>query len=247
VKVNLLEAAVLNAFGLSGPGLRALLDQRRWQARTSPFMLSFMAVEQEADARLEEVRGFVRMLRPELRTFQAPIGLQVNFSCPNVGAKKYVDDFAAHLGEYQQLDIPIVIKLTAAQEVDLALQIAAMDGCDALCVSNSIPWGAVPDRIDWARLFGERSPLEQFGGGGLSGAPILPVVVDWIRKAFASGLRKPLNAGGGITKPGDVDLLVSAGARSIFVGSIAIVRGWRLQKTIQHANALLSAAEPMAA
>jgi dihydroorotate dehydrogenase len=240
VKVNLREAAVLNAFGLSGPGLRVLLDHGRWQAMTRPFFLSFMAIAQTPEARLDEVRGFVRMLKPELRNFAAPVGLQVNFSCPNVHANKYIEDFAAHLAEYQALGIPIMVKLSAAQDVDLALQIAGFDGCDALCVSNSIPWGALPDRIDWRGLFGSRSPLEQFGGGGLSGAPILAVVVDWVKKAFARGLRKPLNAGGGITKPEDVDLLVNAGARSIFVGSIAIVRGWRLQKTIQRANRLLA-------
>jgi len=247
VKVNLRKGAVLNAYGLSGPGLRVLLDQGRWQAMTTPFMLSFMAIGQSPQERLEEVRGFTRMLKPALANFSAPVGLQVNFSCPNVHADKYIDDFAEHLDEYQQLRIPIMVKLSAAQEVELALRIAAIDGCDALCVSNSIPWGTFPDRIDWTGLFGARSPLEQFGGGGLSGAPILPIVVDWIKKAFAGGLRKPLNAGGGITKPSDVDLLVSAGARSIFVGSIAILRGWRLKKTINHANALLSSTQSIAA
>jgi len=247
VKVNLRAAAVLNAYGLSGPGLRALLDQRRWQKMTSPFMLSFMAIAGSPQERLEEVRGFVRVLKAELPNFAAPVGLQVNFSCPNVHADKHIDDFAAHLNEYQQLGVPIVVKLSAAQDVELALRIAAIDGCDALCVSNSLPWGTFPERIDWKGLFGERSPLERFGGGGLSGAPILPIVADWVKKAFGSGLRKPLNAGGGITQPSDVDVLVNAGARSIFVGSIAIVRGWRLQKTIDHANTLLAAAQSIAA
>jgi dihydroorotate dehydrogenase len=247
VKVNLREAAVMNAFGLPGPGLRVLLDQGRWQTRTAPFFLSFMAIAKSPEERLEEVRGFVRMLKPALPDFAAPIGLQVNFSCPNVHADKYIEDFAAHLQEYQELGIPVMVKLSAAQEVDLALRIAAIDGCDGLCVSNSIPWGSFPNLIDWKRLFGERSPLEAFGGGGLSGAPIFPIVVDWVKKAVAAGLRKPLNAGGGITRASDVDVLVTAGARSIFVGSIAIVRGWRLQKTIQHANACLAAVESLAA
>jgi dihydroorotate dehydrogenase len=241
VKVNWRKGAVLNAFGLSGPGAQALFDTGRWQQRREPFFLSFMAIEQSAAGSLEEVRAFIRLLRQQLPRFSAKIGLQVNFSCPNVHPGDHITNFRSHLDEYQALEIPIVPKISATLPVEAALAIADHPACDAICVSNSIPWGELSDRIDWRLLFGDESPLKDLGGGGLSGAPLLPIVADWVRNARSQGLRVPVNAGGGILKPADVDVLVRAGATSVFVGSIAMLRGWRLHRTISHANDLLTA------
>src|SRR4051794_20119064 len=58
IAVNVREAAVLNAVGLSGPGLEALLADGRWQARTDPFFLSFMAVEADPAERLAKAGVF---------------------------------------------------------------------------------------------------------------------------------------------------------------------------------------------
>jgi dihydroorotate dehydrogenase len=240
VKVNWRKGVVLNAFGLPGPGLKALLDTGRWQRLKTPFFISFMAIERLPKDSLQEVRDFVRMLTGALPNFSPRIGLQVNFSCPNVHAGEHLAAFRQHLDEYQTLGIPIMPKLSAALSVDAALAIAEHPGCDAICVSNSIAWGERPDRIDWAGLFGNESPLKEFGGGGLSGRPLLTLVADWVRTARAQGLRKPVNAGGGILKPSDVDVLTESGASSVFVGSIAILRGWRLQRTIRHANRIFT-------
>src|SRR5207249_6872464 len=80
VKIRWRKGAVLNAFGLPGPGFKALLDSGRWQQLKEPFFLSFMAVEQSSKENLQEVQSFVRMLKAELPNFSAPIGVQVNFS-----------------------------------------------------------------------------------------------------------------------------------------------------------------------
>lgn len=241
VKVNLRKGAVLNALGLPGPGFSALLKTRRWQQWKSPFFLSFMATGESPRDSLRDVQNFVQILKKELPNFAAPIGLQVNFSCPNVHPHEHVANFTSHLDEYQTLGIPIMAKLSATLPVDAALAaIGQHSGCDAICVSNSIPWGSLPDKIDWVRLFGHKSPLKAVGGGGLSGVPLLPIVADWVREARRCGFRKHINAGGGILKPSDVDVLLRAGASSIFVGSIAILRGWRLQRTIDHASRVFS-------
>jgi dihydroorotate dehydrogenase len=241
VKINWWKGAVLNAFGLPGPGLKALLDSGRWQQIKEPFFLSFMAVEQSPKESLHEVQSFVRMLKKELPNFSAPVGMQVNFSCPNVHPREHVTTFRHHLDEYQALDVPIMPKLSVNIPVDAAMAIEEHTNCDAICVSNSIPWGERSDRIDWKGIFGDESPLKDFGGGGLSGGFLLPLVAEWIRNARSQGLKKPINAGGGILKPSDVDVLAEAGASSVFVGSIAILRGWRLQATIGHANRVFAA------
>ena len=244
VRVDWRRGIVLNALGLPGPGLEALLATGRWQRRTEPFFLSHAAVAETAEGRLEEVRRFVRILRAALPDFAAPVGLQVNFSCPNVPhgepAPEPVAGFGTELDEYAKLDVPLMVKLSVTQPVAEARAIAEHPACDALCVSNTIPWGEMADRIDWTGLFGERSPLEHFGGGGLSGAPLFPLVAEWVAEARREGIAVPINAGGGILGPADVDVLRRAGASSVFVGTIAMLRGWRLARTIRRANRLFA-------
>ena len=244
VRVDWRRGVVLNALGLPGPGLEALLAAGRWQRRTEPFFLSFAAIAETAEGRLDETRRFVRILSAALPDFAAPVGLQVNFSCPNVPHGEPPPDpvagFRAELDEYAALGVPLMVKLSVTQPVADARAIAEHPACDALCVSNTIPWGEMPDRIDWHRLFGARSPLERFGGGGLSGAPLLPLVAEWVSEARRAGTAAPINAGGGILRPADADLLHRAGASSVFVGTIAMLRGWRLARTIRRANRLFA-------
>ena len=244
VRVDWRRGIVLNALGLPGPGLEALLADGHWQRRTEPFFLSHAAVAETAEDRLDEVRRFVRILRAALPDFAAPVGLQVNFSCPNVPhgepAPDPVAGFRTELDEYAALDVPLMVKLSVTQSVAEARAIAEHPACDALCVSNTIPWGEMGDRIDWSGLFGARSPLERFGGGGLSGAPLLPLVAEWVTAARREGVAVPINAGGGILGPADVDVLHRVGASSVFVGTIAMLRGWRLARTIRHAKRLFA-------
>lgn len=246
VTVNWRKGVALNAFGLSGPGFRALAGKGEWQKLRAPFFLSFMSIEETADASLREVETFVDLLRAELPAFRAPVGLQVNFSCPNVQHLERVSVFLQHLDAYQSLGIPIVPKISVTLAADAARAIHDHPATDAICISNTIPWGELPDRVDWKQLFGEESPLREFGGGGLSGAPLLPIVADWLRDARSRGWHKPINAGGGVLGPSDADTLLDSGASSIFVGSIAMLRGWRLARTIRHANRIFSAADAQA-
>ena len=244
VRVDWRRGIVLNALGLPGPGLEALLATGRWQRRTEPFFLSHAAVAETAEGRLDEVRRFVRILKAALPDFAAPVGLQVNFSCPNVPhgepAPDPVAGFRGELDEYAALDVPVMVKLSVTQPVADAHAIAEHPACDALCVSNTIPWGEMPERIAWQGLFGARSPLERFGGGGLSGTPLLPLVAEWVAEARREAIAVPINAGGGILRPADAEVLQRAGASSVFVGTIAMLRGWRLATTIRHAQRMFA-------
>lgn len=233
------KGVALNAIGLSGPGAEALFARGAWQERTEPFFLSFMPVEAEFAKRMDEVNAFAAIFKSHLPKFRAPVALQVNLSCPNVGHRS--DDFVREsiftLAHLEQLGVPLMAKFSVTTSPEDALKVAGIRACDAVCVSNTVPWGALPDRIDWKKLFGtETSPLARFGGGGLSGRPLLPIVADWVRRARAIGLAKPINAGGGILGPRDVLVLRDAGADSVFLGSIAMLRGWRVARTIRAAR-----------
>ncbi len=233
--------AVLNKVGLSGPGIKRLLDLDRWQRRNEPFFLSFMATGATAVERLQDTEEFLYDLIPRLFIFNARIGMQINFSCPNVEhgeqegllveVVKMLDLFAQALP-----NTPLVPKFSVELDPAIAVKIAKHDALDAMVVSNTIPWGKYPERIDWNGIFGsDQSPLAHLdgpGGGGLSGAPIFPLMLDWLMEARRAGLKKPIFACGGILSPYDVRLAADAGASGVEVGSASILCPWNVQGII---------------
>lgn len=240
-----LKGVVLNKVGLSGHGIDWLIEQGSWQANTEPFVISIMAVRKTKEERLLEIREMAQALAEVKPDFCATFAVQVNFSCPNVGHEQ--KDMVGEVGETLDIlsrylpGVPLIPKFNALLLVQAAIQVGKHADCDAIVMGNTIPWGQLPDRIDWKGLFGsDTSPLAGFGGdpggGGLSGAPLLPIHVDWIRLARDTGFKKPIIACGGILHIQDVRWLKDAGADAIEVGSASILRPWRVQGIINEAR-----------
>lgn len=235
----------LNAVGLSGPGALPLLVMGGWQALEKPFQLSFMSVAATREERLQEAEEFAKLLHEHRDDFASRFALQINLSCPNT--QHDPSDLESEAGEmlacFRTLLpwLPLIIKVNALFPPVVA---AALDA-DAICCTNAIPWGKLGHMIPWDILFdshggdGPISPLWDLGGGGLSGAPLLPIAAEWIGRLRAVGYEGHINGCGGILKPDDVDVLVKAGANSVSLGTIAMLRGWRIQKTIRRAKELL--------
>lgn len=247
IHVNRKHQCALNAVGLSGPGAEFLFKNAGWDRMTRPFFLSFMALPEQTGGSTPEFQAytFAAHLMQYLPRFHAPVGLQLNISCPNVGAVPMEPEAAirnahAQLDALARANIPLMLKVSVTTPVDVALRMADHPACDALCVSNTVPFGALPDQIRWNDLFGtadkKKSPLAQYGGGGLSGAPLLPLVENWVWEARMMGYEKPINAGGGILCAADADRLIAVGADSVFLGSIAFLRPWEVSRTIHHVN-----------
>lgn len=169
IKVSFRRQTVLNSVGLSGPGADALLDSMKWQQRIKPFFISFMAVGKTKEDRLEETRIFAAKLKQHLGNFNARIGLQVNISCPNADhdPEELAHEAVNYLEIVFPLGIPIDLKINALTPIKAARMIVATGLLDSLTVSNTIPFGKLPEFINWKKLFGTSlSPLAEFGGGG---------------------------------------------------------------------------------
>lgn len=240
VKARLLRGVMLNSVGLSNPGLGALLGTGTWQKRTKPFMISVMSLADTPKKRLEELRLIVETIGFVKDDFSAPFGLQINLSCPNtrhdphelIGESAKVLEIAGTLG------VPIMPKYSiASAPIEAVLQLNDIPNCDAICVSNTLPFGW--QGVDWQSVWGSKtSPLAKLGGGGLSGKTLRPLVCEWIACLRDAGFTKPINGGGGILCPMDVYLYYKAGASSVFLGSVAVLRPWRVKAIINQANNL---------
>lgn len=238
VVIKPFRGLVLNAVGLSNPGIEKLLADGRWQARLEPFFISVIPIFDQPEWRLQEFVDLMRAIAKRRAEFRAKFGLQINLSCANVGLNigQLIEEAQNMLAVASHFlpGVPLMPKFSLETPPEIILPITADENCHALCISNAVRWGALRDRISWRKLFGsDRSPLELYGGGALSGAPLLPLVVDWVSRARALGICKPINAGGGVLSVDNAQTLFEAGADSIFLGSIAMLRPWRIKKLIR--------------
>ncbi|MBU1179896.1 hypothetical protein KJ885_03055 [Patescibacteria group bacterium] len=253
IRIYPAKGVVLNAVGLSGPGAQALFERGEWQKREKPFFISIMSVAKTRVDRWEDMLGFVNIFSVYLREVRAPVGLQVNFSCPNVGlTHSYDEDFVHEVLDVLQLleilNVPLMPKFNVLLPVRAAKKISEHRACDALCISNTLPWGALPSAIDWKELFGsDESPLAKYGGGGLSGKPLLPLIGKWGRDARLEGVKKPIHYCGGIMSRQDVRTLAAMLGKflypndSIAVGGAAsILRPWKVRGIIEEGHKLFA-------
>ena len=240
VKVKPFRQLVLNSVGLSNPSLGALLGTGKWQNHPEPFLISIMSLADTPKRRLEELRIMVEMLGFCKDSFISPFGLQINLSCPNTGhdPKELIGESSEVLAIASKLGVPVMLKYSiASAPIRAVLELDKNPDCDAICVSNTLPFGW--QDIDWQGVWGTKvSPLAKLGGGGLSGKSLRPLVCEWISHLRDAGFTKPINGGGGILCEEDVQSYYNARASSIFLGSVAILRPWRVEGLIDYASDL---------
>lgn len=238
IKFNISKGIALNAIALSNFGIEAALATGNWGDIEEPFMLSFMPTSKTYGEKIEETRKYVQILLQWIGSFKVKIALQVNLSCPNMGEdlKKLEDEAVAILELLDMLDIPLIPKFNVLTSPKTVARIAQETQIDAVCVSNTIPYGQMDGTINWTEQFGSQSPMKHLGGGGLSGAPLFPLVLEWVKHAKEVGLSIPINAGGGIMHPFQVNDLMDAGADSVSIGTVAMLRPWRVPSIVARAN-----------
>jgi dihydroorotate dehydrogenase len=248
--VDVFGNKALNAVGLSGPGAQIIFNQGFWRNGwpiDQPFMISVAPEGKTTKDRIASFANIVatfKQYRKLCKNHQ--FGAQINLTCPNGAVKpsELISEASIYLDMVRDLDIPIIIKINLLVPMEAVKGIADHPSCDAICITNALPFGELPTKVPWDKWFPHGSPLAEFGGGGLSGAPLFPLLLDFVQTMIWSDIQKPIIAGGGITHPDQVNKLVRAGLRpsidAISIGSIAMLRPWNIPGTIDRAHELLS-------
>src|SRR5512135_552650 len=210
---------LINAVGLSNPGVDLTLDEVRTAKRT----LKSQGVAVIASIFAESVWDFglvaqrISPAEPEL--------IEVNISCPNVEhefgqffcASPYV---AAQVTRRvkQSTDVPLIVKLSPNEANIAEIAKAVVDaGADAISAINTLGPGMVID-------IESRAPIISNRIGGISGPAIHPIAVRCVND-IARAVRVPIVGIGGNTEARDGIEMIIAGAYAVGIGSAIYTQG----------------------
>jgi dihydroorotate dehydrogenase (NAD+) catalytic subunit len=206
-------SGMLNAIGLQGPGVEALIRDYAplWAEWDFPVLVNINgeSAEEYAElaARLDAVPGVA--------------GFEINVSCPNVeaGGMYFGNDprAAAAVTEAvrKRTRLPVWVKLTpAVADIGVVARAVEAAGADALTCINTL----VGMSIDLSTL----RPRLSFRTGGLSGPAIRPIAVHLAHQA-ARAVRIPVLGVGGIASAEDALEFLVAGCRAVQVGTATFV------------------------
>jgi len=208
-------SGMLNAIGLQGPGVEALIRDYApaWASWDFPVLVNINGetVEEygELVARLDGVPGVA--------------GFEVNISCPNVdqGGLYFGNDPVAAArvtaAVRRRTQLPVWVKLTPmVTDIAVIARAVEAEGADAISAVNTF----VGMSIDLAT----RRPRLSNRTGGMSGPAVRPLAVHLAHQA-ARSVRIPVVGIGGITTADDALEFLVAGCSAVQVGTATFVDG----------------------
>ena len=206
-------SGMLNAIGLQGPGVEALISHYapQWASWDFPVLVNIngesAAEYGELASRLDGVSGVA--------------GFEINISCPNVeqGGLYFGNDphAAAAVTEAvrKRTKLPVWVKLTPmVGDIGVIARAVESAGADALCAINTV--------VGMSMDLNSYRPRLSFRTGGLSGPAIRPLAVHLAHQA-ARAVRIPVIGIGGITRAEDALEFLVAGCSAVQVGTATFV------------------------
>lgn len=208
-RVTETPAGMLNSIGLQNPGVDGVLEKYgpTWASWKVPVIVNVAG---------ESVEDYVEVAR-RLDGQPGVAGIELNISCPNVGAGGL--QFALDAGAASQVtaavrratDLPLMVKLSpAATDVRGIARGIEDAGADAISAVNTLP-GLAIDRV-------RRRPLLGNTFGGLSGPALKPVALRVVYEV-AQVVKIPIVAIGGVGSLDDVLDYLMCGAVAVQVGT----------------------------
>lgn len=212
-------AGMINAVGLSNPGVEATVEE----IRTAKRALKPKGVAVIASIFAESLYDFGVVA--EKVSHGEPDLIEVNISCPNVEhefkeffcATPYVAAQATRQVK-QRTHIPIIIKLSPNFPNIGDIARACVDaGADAISGVNALGPGLIIE-------IESRAPVMSARVGGISGPAIHPIAVRCVND-IAHAVNVPIIGIGGNTTARDAIEMIIAGAHAVGVGSALYSRG----------------------
>ena len=200
---------VLNSIGLQNIGVHALIKEKTpiWATWQVPVIVNIAG---------ETVDDYVQLAKA-LDGVAGVSGLEVNISCPNIGAGCI--EFGAEptlaaevtAAVRSATTLPLMVKLTPnTGQIARVAQAVADAGADAISLINTLKGMAI-DIAKRKSLLGNRT-------GGLSGPAIKPVALAMVYEV-AGVVKVPVVGCGGIMTATDAIEFLMAGASAIQVGT----------------------------
>jgi dihydroorotate dehydrogenase (NAD+) catalytic subunit len=204
---------VLNAIGLSNPGVEAFSKELEKVSRIVPTIASLYGSSprefSEAAAKVEHLIDLI----------------ELNVSCPHA-----MEGCGASIGQdplltaeivksvKKNVNCPVIVKLTpnVTDIVEIAMS-AQNAGCDGLTLINSVGPGIRID-TDTAR------PILHNKMGGLSGPAIKPIALRCVFEVYEA-VNVPITGVGGITNYRDAVEFLFAGAKCVQIGTAIMYEG----------------------
>ena len=206
-------SGMLNAIGLQGPGVEALIRDYapHWASWDFPVLVNIngetVGEYGELAARLDGVPGVS--------------GLEINISCPNVreGGMFFGNDprsaAAVTVAVRERTSLPVWVKLTpAVTDITEIARACEEAGADALSAVNTF--------VGMSFDLRSREPRLAFRTGGLSGPAIRPLAV-YLAHRTARAVSIPVVGIGGIASAEDAMEFLLAGCRAVQVGTATFV------------------------
>ena len=208
-RVTETPAGMLNSIGLQNPGVDAVIEKYagEWTTWKAPVLVNVAG---------ESVHDYVEVAR-RLDGVPGVAGIELNISCPNVGAGGL--QFAIDAGAAAEVtaavrratDLPLLVKLSPnVADIRPIARAIADAGADALTAINTLSGIAVAP--------GRRKPLRGNIYGGLSGPAVKPVALRIVYEA-SQVVKIPVVAIGGVTELADVLDFLAVGAVAVQVGT----------------------------
>lgn len=208
-RVTETPGGMLNSIGLQNPGVDAVIEKyaRTWATWRAPVLVNVAG---------ESVRDYVEVAR-RLDGVPGVAGIELNISCPNVGAGGL--QFAIDAGAAGEVtaavrratDLPLLVKLSPnVADIRPIARAIADAGADALTAINTLSGIALSPSRD--------RPLLGNIYGGLSGPAVKPVALRIVYEAVQA-VTIPVVAIGGVTELNDVLDFLAVGAVAVQVGT----------------------------
>jgi dihydroorotate dehydrogenase (NAD+) catalytic subunit len=204
---------VINAIGLSNPGVNAFIDELKKIDESNNVIASIYS---SSASEFSEIASKIENIVD---------AIELNVSCPHAqkGCGASIGEDPKFTGEIVKavkntVDIPVIVKLTpnVTDIVEIALN-AEKAGCDALTLINSVGPGM---RID----IDSGNPILSNKFGGLSGPAIKPIALRCVFDVY-DAVHVPLIGVGGITDYRDAVEFIFAGANCVQIGTAIMYKG----------------------